>query len=198
MNHKVVRKSDFSRVRSRYGDIRAMFHFLYVRIDFVFQFRKRSNLNRRRFFRSEYVLQLIRKLVQDLLLIVIVVGSRYVVTFYCGLTRKSNVDIGSRINFVIDDGFVGVYNSCFLSVGKYLKVAFIVAVFERDCYEKRAAFARGKIDCFFVSASADNSSLSVLDTLYAFGQHGHVLKGYFVFSILVAGCKQAYDANERQ
>ena len=25
-----------------------------------------------------------------------------------------------------------------------------------------------------------------------------IVKGYFVFSILVAGSKQAYDANERQ
>lgn len=81
MNHKVIRESDFSRMRSRYDDFCAVFYFFYIRIDFVFQFRKRSNLNRSRFFRSEYVLQLIRKFVQDLLLIIVVVGRRYVVTF---------------------------------------------------------------------------------------------------------------------
>ena len=82
MNHKVGRKSDFSRVRSRYGDFRSVFYFFHVRIDFVFQFRKRRGLNRRRFFRSEYVLHLIRKLVKDLLLIIVVVERcRYVVTF---------------------------------------------------------------------------------------------------------------------
>lgn len=76
--------------------------------------------------------------------IFIVERCSYVVILYCGLTRKSNVDVGSRINFVIDDVFVVVSGRRFLSVGKYLKVAFIVTVFERNGYEKRAAFTRSK------------------------------------------------------